>query len=51
MAIARLAWIGPGGDLLAVELDAAGAADGVSFLSTLVGIHPVGGRIGPAPDW
>jgi hypothetical protein len=46
VAIARLVWIGSAGDLLAVELDAARDADGVSVLSALDGIYPGGGRVG-----
>ena len=45
VAIARFVWIGFAGNLLAVELDAAGNADGVSVLSALVGVCARRGRI------
>lgn len=50
VAIARLVWIGLAGDLLAVELDAARDADGVSVLPAVAGLRARGGCLGGAAD-
>src|SRR5436309_2008792 len=44
-----LAWSDTAGDLLAVELDLARDAHGVSIFSALAGLHPRGGRAGAFP--
>jgi hypothetical protein len=49
VAVSNLARIVFAGNLLAIELDTARTADGVSFLSALAGIYPRDGRIGRAP--
>ena len=51
VANARLVWIGSAGDLLAVELDAARDADGVSVLPALAGVCARGGWVDGAADW
>ena len=49
-AIAGLVWIGAAGGLLAVELDVAGNADGVSVLPALAGVCARGGWVGGTPN-
>ena len=43
---ARLGGAAPAGGMLAVELDAAGPADGLPVLPAVAGLHPGGGRAG-----
>lgn len=50
LAITSLGWIFSAGDLLAIELDAAGITHSVSFLSTLARVHPRGRRSDGTPD-
>jgi hypothetical protein len=50
VAIARLVWIGSARDLLAVELDVAGDADGVFVLPVVAGLRAGDGRVGGTAD-
>ena len=50
VAIARLVWVGVAGDLLAVELEAARDADGVSFLPAVARVRACGGCVGGTSD-
>jgi hypothetical protein len=51
VADTSLDWSGSTGDLLAVELDIARIADGVSFFSALAGIYLRCRWIDGAPNW
>jgi len=50
VAIARLVRIGSAGGLLAIKLDAARNADGISLFPALAGLCARGGCVGRAPN-